>query len=87
MIYTVDSNNVVWRFIEDETVILNIDKGFYYTLNEVSGVIWNMLASNKSEDNIISKIVNQYSVDKKTVRKDLKKIISYLKTENLIVPK
>ncbi len=80
----IDKNKVYWRKVEDETVILNIDSGFYYTLDGAGSTIWNMIINNKNKDQIVSNIANEYEIDDRTVKKDIETLFKNLEKEDLI---
>ena len=80
----VDKKNVFWKKVGDETVVLNIDTGFYYTLGDVGGRMWEMLTADENEELIVSKIASLYGVPKKRVAQDLEELIQDLKKERLL---
>lgn len=82
--YSVDKNRILWRKVEDEVVILDIDSGYYYTLSETGVIIWEMLVDGKSPDEISSRIAEDYDVDKARAQADIKGILKNLEAENLV---
>ena len=82
--HSIDRNKIFWRKVEDETILLNIDDGFYYTLDEVGSIIWRMVVDNEGEDKIIAQIMDEYDVDETTVKKDVKNILKKLEKESII---
>lgn len=82
--YSINSDRIVWRNIEEEAVILNLDSGYYYSLNELGTKIWQLLIKNKTTAEIISFVYKEYDINKNKIKKDLLKIINELKRENLI---
>lgn len=82
--FKIDKEKIFWRTVENETVVLNIDTGIYYTLDGSGKTIWDMMASGKGEDEIIGKVVSKFDVDTKTVAKDLESLIKTFKKEGLI---
>lgn len=82
--YSIDKDKVFWRKVEGETVVLNIDTGFYYTLDEVGSVIWDMILSSQDLDRIATKIANEYDIDDITAKRDMQAFLKNLKKEDLI---
>ena len=82
--YNVDGEKVFWREIEGEIVILNIDNGFYYTLDEVGSIIWEMVVKNISEEQIVKNLVEGYETDKATASKDVKTFLRELEKQEII---
>ena len=81
---TVDScisknENVPWRIIEGEAVIVNVDESEVIHLNPVGAEIWNSIDGKKSVGEIVDHICEQFEVDKQTAKRDtlefLKKLV------------
>ncbi len=51
----------------------------YLTLNESGYLIWKLLESGSSKDEIINKFLDEYEIDKETVCRDVDAIITKLK--------
>ncbi|MBM3248187.1 MAG: PqqD family protein [Candidatus Omnitrophica bacterium] len=85
--YSVNSDRVVWRNIDGEAVILNLDNGFYYTLNEIGTLIWQMLNMHKDAAQITQRISQDYNISEQRAKKDLDSLISDLKKEKLLLVK
>lgn len=85
--YCINSDRVVWRSIEGEIVVLNLDTGYYYSLNPVGSLIWQLLSDNKDTSKIIEKISQDYNIALARAKKDLNELISDLKKEKLILVK
>jgi len=82
--YAVDKKKVFWKEIADETVLINIDTGVYYSLDKLSARIWNMIAENKDKKEIISRIIGEYDVDEKVAQADVSDFLSNLEKESLL---
>lgn len=73
-----------FRVIGEETVILNIETGFYYTLNEVGTSIWQLCEKGRSIKEIARIISKEYIVDEDEARKDVLEFINDLYKEGLV---
>lgn len=82
--FNVDKEKIFWRKIEDETVILNIDTGFYYTLDELGSLIWDMALEQRDEREIVAHILDKYETSEETARRDIRALVVNLKKEELI---
>lgn len=82
--YLIDKRNVFWKKVDDETVILNIETGFYYSLEKIGSRILEMLAAGKDEQEIVIKITEEYGISKEQASKDLKDLIKQFSSEKLI---
>ena len=85
--YAIDTEKVSWRVIGDELLVLNLDNGNYYDLNEVAGQVWNGIIEKKSLGEIFETLKKEYRVDEKRLESDLKKIVAELQKEKLITPR
>ena len=85
--YDIDKRNVFWKKVDDDAVILNIDTGFYFSLDEVGTYIWEKIAEGVPEEAIIASISDQYGVKPEMVAGDLKGLLKDLIKEELIVKK
>ncbi len=82
--YKIDSETVCSSKVDDETLILNLDTGFYYTLDGIGGIIWDHLLKNDDEDRIIEAIVGTYQVGAEEARNDFRELVESLGKENLL---
>jgi len=70
--------------LDDETVLLELNKGTYYGLNSVGSVIWELVQQPKSIENVYFAVLNQYSVDSETCRRDVLRVIEELEGAGLV---
>ncbi len=56
--------------IQDETVMVDIDQGQYFSLNGVGTDIWDLLEEEQSIDSIIKELLNKYDIDEETCREE-----------------
>jgi hypothetical protein len=84
--YRVNSPSVINDTIDDESVIINLSDGFYYSLDDVGSVIWEAVTLGHSVDDIVQLIKNQYQGDAGEIEACVHELISQLEKEQLIVP-
>ncbi len=70
--------------LADEAVILNLDSGIYYGLNEVGARIWELIQQPRSFGELHRVLLEEYDVPAEACKQDLTKILSELKNANLI---
>lgn len=80
----IDTNIICWSKMENETVVINLETGFYYSLDELGGWIWDMLSENVPREEIASRIAASYEIDEAAALADLKEFMQELRTEQLI---
>ena len=59
----------------DEKVMMNMDKGKYYALNEVGSRIWDLINKDTEVSEIIKALLEEYDVSEEECTKE---VISYL---------
>ena len=72
--------------VDDETVLLDLDSGSYFALNDVGARIWELCDGDRSVDDIVSTITAEYDVDTETARRDVVELLSMLAEEQLLAP-
>ena len=82
--YPVRSEDLVWRVIEDEIVILTSDGREIHTLNKVGGAIWELADGTISLNDITSKICDRFDVSFEAAREDVIEFAKELSDKNLL---
>jgi Coenzyme PQQ synthesis protein D (PqqD) len=70
--------------LADEVVILNLDSGIYYGLNEVGARIWELVQQPRSFAELHSILLEEYDVDSDACQQDLTNILLDLRSRNLV---
>ena len=69
-------DNVISTEMDGETVLMDVDRGVYYSFNEVGSLIWTRLGkATESFNELCQAILDEYEVDKATCESDLKVIL------------
>ena len=55
--------HIVSRVIDDETVLLNLETGIYFGVDQVGQRIWQLVGEGRSLQSIADAIVAEYEVD------------------------
>ncbi|WP_368657354.1 lasso peptide biosynthesis PqqD family chaperone [Metabacillus halosaccharovorans] len=63
--------------MDGEKVMLSIENGKYYNLGEMGGVIWDLIQSPISINQLVNKLLDQYEVEKSKCEEE---VITFLKT-------
>ena len=81
------SDDVVSRDVSGEMVLLNLDSGTYFGLNEVGARIWQMLESGPvSISALRDQLLDEYEVDQAEVESSVIEIMQKLVDNQLVVP-
>ena len=67
-----------------EVVILTLESGRYYSLNEVGTRIWELIQEPKPVDSIIVSLLEEYDVDSELCESDVFAILKELASEGLL---
>ena len=76
---------VVSRTLEGEEVLLQLETGAYFGLNEVGTLIWKFLKTGLSRAEIIERLENEFDVPAVEATKDFEDFIAELKRKALAV--
>ena len=76
--------NVMFRDLEGEAVLLNLDNENYYGLDSVGTRMWNVLSSTGSIQEAYDVLITEYDAEPEVLRKDLLELVKDLETQGLI---
>ena len=77
-------DDVVSRDLEGEAVILNLETGTYFGLNEVGTRIWTLIQEHESLSRVFEAIRQEYEVSPEALEGDLLRIIDELRRKGLV---
>lgn len=77
--------NIPWKVIENEGILLNLRNGNYFTINEAGLFIWKLLDGSKNLEKIAKRISSRYNINKTLAFSDLLKFIKTLHIKRLLV--
>ncbi len=78
------SKQVMWNVVDNETVLLNTETGFYYGMNKTASVIWELLETPKTIEEIVQEMNKRFSVGPAVLAGDVERIIKTLTSKRLI---
>jgi hypothetical protein len=70
--------------LADETVILNIESGIYYGLNNVGTYIWKLLQEPRTFAQIKNQILADYDVDSEKCQQEVMQLLADLIAKGLV---
>jgi hypothetical protein len=77
-------DDVMFRVLGDEAVLLNLVTGTYFGLDDVGTRMWQILSEHESTDKVIETMLNEYDVEEGLLRSDLDKLINNLIENGLV---
>lgn len=66
------------------TVLLDVERGRYYTLDEIGGRIWGMLGEGTSRAGIVEALRREYDVEASRVEADVAALLGQLRGAGLV---
>jgi Coenzyme PQQ synthesis protein D (PqqD) len=71
--------------VEGSAVLLDVDSGEYFTLNEVGGRVWDLCDGSRSVSSIAEALSAEYDVDATTALRDAGELLQTLAGAGLVV--
>jgi hypothetical protein len=78
------AENVLFQELDGEAVLLSLDEGCYFGLDELGTRIWKLIEDDLDESQVVEKIVEEYDVEPEQARRDLDNFLGDLEESGLI---
>ncbi|HUN21892.1 MAG TPA: PqqD family protein [Anaerolineales bacterium] len=82
--YRISTPEVAHETLDGESVIVNLESGFYYSLRNVAAVIWLWLEQSCGTTQMITTLAEHYQLTEDTIVTDFSPFIRKLTQEKLI---
>lgn len=83
--FLINSPKVVHEIIDGEVVIVNLDRGDYYSLVKAGADIWEELTKGVARVDILENMVDRYDTSREDMESAINELIEKLQLEELIV--
>lgn len=83
--YRPNTPNVIHEIINGEAVMINLEKGYYYSLDPTGSAIWQLLDQGMTVSQIVIVLQQQYAGSQTMFETGIHDFFLQLQTENLIV--
>jgi hypothetical protein len=83
--YAINTQSISFETFEEEVVLINLRKGFYYSFEQVGKTIWALLEQRQSTDSIIQKIHQLYQGDPEEMTEAILSFLHHLEEEEMVV--
>ena len=70
---------------QGQTVLLRVDDGSYYALDEVGALIWELADGERSVDTIVDSLSAEYDAPRETLTNDVLEFVDELQREQLLI--
>ncbi len=78
------SEGLEWRQVEGEIIALDVATSRYLSVNRTGAVLWSDLATGASREDLVSRLVDEFGVDRETATEHLDAFLGSLAEENLL---
>jgi len=85
--YGINDAKVVSETIEGEAIIINLETGTYYSMNESGSIVWDAIRSGTSFASIIDKLAGLYDASKEDITASVRTLIESALSEGIIFEK
>ena len=79
------SPEAVYQTVGEEAVLINLNTGAYYSLNDTGTVFWELLDGRRTVAECARRIAADYEVEPEVVEADLLELATDLQNEGLII--
>jgi coenzyme PQQ biosynthesis protein PqqD len=77
-------DDVLVQAAGDETVLLALRNGTYFSLNEVAGRVWELCDGSRSVADIVAVITDEYAATPEDIERDVVELLDDLLAEDLV---
>lgn len=78
------SEHVVWKALEGESVLLDLETGVYFSLNETGAAAWELFDGATSLAAVGEALCTRFHVSTEQVQRDLFELMQNLREEGLV---
>lgn len=71
--------------VDGETVLLDLDSGLYFSLNETGARVWELCDGERDIAQIIDVITTEYDAPADSIRADVLELVTQLSDEELLI--
>ena len=79
------SEAAVFRELDGEAVILQLDSGTYFGLDRVGTRVWQLIEAHGSLDLVVRHMLDEFDVDAERLAADVERLVSELLQKGLLV--
>ena len=80
----IQNAEIIQSKIGEEVVMLDMESGFYFGLNSVASIIWAMMESGISFENLCDQLTQQFEVERAVCEADTQELIKQLLEKKII---
>ncbi len=77
--------NVPWRTIDGKGILVDLESGYYFSLNTTGQYIWGQIDGARNVRELARRVVDHFEVDEETALRDCIDLAGRLRDQGLIV--
>ncbi len=77
--------NFAQDVIDGEAIIVNLEKGIYYSLDQAGALIWQSLSKGESDQEVLAELLGSYRGQVSEIECGLQDLVSELEREGILV--
>jgi hypothetical protein len=85
--YECNEPNVIFEKFDDETIVVNLDSGRYYSLDPVGAIVWDLLHRPLPVGDLLARLKEHYDGDGGAIEESIREFIAKMADEELIRPR
>ncbi len=78
------SEHVVFEVLHDEAVLLNLQTGLYFSLNETGARIWELLVETSDLAQVVKRMSEEFEADCENIDADVRSLVTRLCEARLV---
>ncbi len=78
------SSDILASPVDDELVMMSLERGMYYSLDTIGADIWERLAQPVAVAALCSQLMQKYAVDRATCETDVLAVLNEMATNGLL---
>jgi len=78
------TDQVYWQFSDDVIVLKDAETGWFYRLNDVGTLIWELVDGTHTIDDIVREVLNEYDVTPEQAHADVMEFLENLRDLNFL---
>ena len=78
------SEEVLYQFLGEESVLLDIQSGIYFGLDKVGSQMWELLTEHRDTETVVDLLLERYEVEEERLRADLATLVQELADAKLV---
>jgi hypothetical protein len=83
--YVINDSKVLSENLDGETIIINFERGDYYSLNKSGSVLWSLIESKQNYNKIFDYFDSHFTAEPGVIVKSIEYNITFLKNDGLIL--